>query len=157
MSSLVIRKDESGKLAGMGEKGARAYGKFKRQVEAMQVGDTIAFSWKAPRSLPHHRLFFAQLGDLFDSQEQFDDVDQMRKWLTVGAGYCDFVPGPAGRMVALPKSIAFEEMDEADFGEYHAAVLRFLWTKPARSFMWGHLTEQQSYEMVERFTEEATA
>jgi len=153
MSDVVITRDECGKLSGIGEKGAKAYAKFQRRVQELRPGDTLHFSWREPRSLPHHRLFFAKLGALMDMQEQFDDEDKLRSWLTVGAGYCDFVPGPNGRMVALPESIAFHKLDEADFADLHAKVDTFLWQKHARSFLWPHLSEQQTYAMVEQFME----
>lgn len=149
MSKVVLTIDERGKLAGLGEKGARAWAKFRKQVDGMAHGDTLEFEWRAPRSPAHHRMFFGQVGTLFESQEQFDDADKLRQWLTVGAGYCDFVPGPNGRMVALPKSINWAAMDEAEFGELHAAVLTFLWTKHARQFLWPHLSEQQTWDAVQ--------
>ena len=148
MSALVVRKDETGKLVGIGEKGARAWAKFRRQVDAMQVGDTLGFEWRAPRCPVHHRRFFAQLHNLFDAQERFEDVDRLRAWLTVGAGYCDFVPGPDHQLVALPRSINWERMDEAEFSELHVAVCRFLYTAEARRFLWPHLTEFQTFDIV---------
>ena len=156
VSRVVLVKDECGKLAGLGEKGARAWARFRRTVDALAHGETLEFEWRAPRSPAHHRLFFAQIGNLFDSQEQFDCPDKLRQWLTVGAGYCDFVPGPNGRMVALPKSINWASMDEVEFGELHAAVLNFVWTKHARQFLWPQLTEQQTWDSVAATMGEAT-
>lgn len=154
MSAVVVFKDESGKLAGFGEKGARAWAKFNSRVRAMAVGETLAFEWFEPRSVSHHRLFFGKLGMLMDLQEQFDDDDKLRKWLIVGAGYCDFVPGPRGKMVALPQSIAWHKLDEADFSDLHAKIDAFLWTDHARRFLWPHLSEAESYSMIESLMQE---
>ncbi len=148
MSRVVLVKDDTGKLAGLGEKGTRAWAKFRRRIDAMACGETLEFEWREPRSPQHHRLFFAQVNSLFDAQEQFQDADRLRQWLTVGAGYCDFVPGPGGRMVALPKSINWAAMDQVEFGELHAAVLAFMWTQQARRFLWPQLSEQQSWDCV---------
>jgi hypothetical protein len=150
VSDCVITKDENGILVGLGEKGGRQYAKWKRTVSDLKPGETLHFSFRLPRSLPHHALFFGKLGALMDMQEQFDDDEELRKWLTVGAGYCKFVPGPNGRMVALPLSIAFHNLDEADFSELHSKVDAFLWTDHARRFLWGHLTNQQTYDMVDQ-------
>lgn len=136
MSQVVIVKDETGKLVGLGDKNARAYAKFKRDVIDMDVGETRELSWKVPRSLKFHRLFFVFLHALFEQQEQFADEEQLRAWLTVGAGYCDFVPGPTGRMVALPKSIAFARMDDDEFRTYVSAVWAFMRTEHAQRFLW---------------------
>lgn len=154
MSAVVVTKGQDGKLQGHGERGQKAYAKFRRRVEEMQPGDTLHFQWHEPRSPKHHGLFFAKLDALLDRQEQFDTDDKLRAWLTVGAGYCDFVPGPTGRMVALPQSIAWHRLDEADFADLHAKVDAFLWTEHARRFLWPHLSEQQTYDMVDQFLTE---
>jgi hypothetical protein len=149
MSSVVVVKGEDGRLEGLGEKGARAWAKFRARVDGLRRGETLAFQWHEPRSGPHHRLFFAQLGALLDRQEQFDDLDTLRAWLIVGAGYCDFVPGPSGRMCALPKSIAWHKLDEGEFGELHLKVNAFLRTAHAARFLWPHLADAKASEAVE--------
>lgn len=154
MSSLVVFKGDDGKLHGFGESGAHAWAKFLARVDGMEVGETLGFSWVEPRSPQHHKFFFKKLAALMERQEQFDDEGKLRAWLIVGAGYCDFVPGPNGRMVALPQSIKWERMDEATFSRLHAQVDAFLWTEHARRFLWGHLTDEQSYEMVEQLHKE---
>jgi hypothetical protein len=149
MSEVIIVRTEAG-LQGLGEKHGRAYERWRKQVASMEVGETLQFSWKAPRSPKFHRLFFAMLGNLFDAQEQFAEPDQLRSWLTVGAGFCDFVPGPKGRMVALPKSIAWANMDDEEFRPLVDAVWGFLVTPHATGFLWPMLTEQGREEAVAR-------
>jgi len=153
MTAVVVTKGQDGKLAGMGEKGGRAYSKFLKRVKDLAPGDTLHFEWREPRSLPHHRLFFGKVNALLDIQEQFDDADKLRQWLTVGAGYCDFVPGPTGRMVALPQSIAFHKLEEPEFAELHSQVDGFMWTLHARRFLWPQMSDEQSYAMVDQFME----
>lgn len=154
MSDVVVVKGDDGKLAGLGEKGRKAFEKFRRAVEQLEPGETMRFVFKLPRSPQHHRLFFAKIARLLDRQEQFDDLDKLRKWLTVGAGYCQFVPGPSGRMVAMPDSIAWENLDEADFVDLHSRVDAFLYSEHARRFLWPHLSDEQSYALVEQFMQE---
>lgn len=144
MSTVVVYKDESGKLAGFGDKGGRAWLRFQQAVRELEVGETLDFEWRKPRSPKFHRLFFVMLHDLFDRQEQFADVDQLRAWLIVGAGCCDFVPGPTGRMVALPRSIAWAKMDDSEFSELVASVWTFLRTEHAQRFLWPHLDPNEA-------------
>lgn len=150
MSDVVIVRGEDGRVRGLGEKGERAFDRWRRKVEAMEPGETLAFSWREPRSPKFHRLFFVMLADLFDRQEQFADVDQLRAWLTVGAGYCEFVPGPTGRMVALPKSIAWERMDDTEFRELVVEVWKFLRSEHAQRFLWPHLPLATASEAAEQ-------
>lgn len=150
MGVVLVAKGEDGKLVGFGEKGSRAWAKFLRRVADMGQGELMTLSWREPRSVKHHRLFFAKLHALFDRQEAFDSEDKLRAWLTVGAGYCDYRPGQDGVPVAIPTSIAFDELDEADFAELHVQVDKFLWGRHAQSHLWPHLSAQQRYDNVDQ-------
>ena len=83
--------------------------------------------------------------------------EQFRKWTEVGAGFCDFVPGPKGRMVALPKSIAYHAIDDEEFSTVHENVKAFLRSVHARRFLWPHQDESQSAEMVSTLISEFEA
>lgn len=154
MSDVVVVKGGDGKLSGFGDKGGRAWNRFRAMVDRMTVGETLAFSFWEPRSPQFHKRFFAKLHRLFDMQEQFDDVDTLRAWMTVGAGECSFVPGPKGRMVALPKSIKWHRMDDAEFGELVSRIDTFMWTPHARAFLWPHLSDAESAQMVQAWHDE---
>lgn len=149
MASVTVHKGDDGKLEGFGEKGMRAWRRFHAMLARLQPGDTLEFQWHEPRSPGFHRRFFKKLHSLFDMQEQFDDPDKLRAWLTVGAGEADFLPGPKGRMVAMPRSIAWHKLDETEFRELAHRVDNFLWSPQAQAFLWPHLDEQRRYQMIE--------
>lgn len=151
MSQLVIYKNESGKLEGFGEKGRRAWLKFLKVVEGMAPGETLGFTYKLPRSPEHHRFFFLKLAWLFQRQEVFGDQGRLLDWLKVGAGHVDLVPGRDGVMVALPKSISWESLEEQEFIEFARAMNDFLWTPHAQAFLWPHLSEEQRYECIDHW------
>ena len=150
MARLILFKNDSGKLEGFGDSNQRGYARFLGFVQRMEPGELIRFEWKPPRSPAFHRRFFVQLGKLFDRQEQFVAEDDLRSWLTIGAGECHFVPGPKGVMCAVPKSIAFENMDDLEFYELVTRVDAFLWTLHARRFLWPHLDDNQTYASIEQ-------
>jgi hypothetical protein len=154
MTAIVITKNSQGKLEGIDEKGQRAYAKWRRLVTDLEPGQTLAFSYRMPRSPAHHRLFFAKLGSLLSRTEAFDDLDKLRYWLVMGAGYCDFVPGLDGKPNAIPKSLDFTQMDETEFAELHHQVNTFLWTSRAQGTLWPHLDEEGRYRCVEHFLRE---
>ena len=149
MASVTIMKNDKGKLEGFGQKGARTWNRFMAAVREMAVGELLSFTYKVPRSPKFHRLHFAMLRDVFEAQEQFADDYQFRKWAEVGAGHADFLPGPTGRMVALPRSIAYDELDDEQFSDVHSAVKSFLRSQHARRFLWPHLEDARGAEMVE--------
>ncbi len=154
MTAIVITKNEQGKLEGIDEKSRRAYQKWRRTVADLPIGDTLSFRYRLPRSPAHHRLFFAKLNSLLSRTEAFDDLNNLRYWLVMGAGYCDFVPGIDGKPNAIPKSLDFDSMDEAEFVELHHQVDTFLWTSRAQETLWPHLDAEKRYRSVEEFLRE---
>ena len=154
MSKVILRIDERGKLAGLDEKNERAYARFRNKLAGLQPGQTLAFEFKIPRSPRFHKLHFVMLAAFFKCQEVFNDTERMRKWLEVGAGHCDFVPGPGGDLVALPRSISYEALDDAEFHEVHESVKAFLRTPHAYRFLWPHLDDARGEEMVEAILNE---
>jgi hypothetical protein len=149
MPTVTLTIDERGKPAGVSERDCKAYAKFRKRLAEMSGKDSITFTWREPRSGPFHKRHFVMVGALYEAQEQFADPDMFRKWLEVGAGYCDLLPGPKGRMVAVPRSIAYERLDQADFEPIHEAVFAFARSEHARRFLWPHLTDAQTAEMVD--------
>lgn len=149
MASVLIVKNDQGKIEGFGKQGARAYARFLSAVRNLEQGELLSFTYKVPRSPKFHRLHFQMLAFVFDSQEQWTNELNFRKWGEVGAGHCDLVPGPGTEPVAVPRSIDYESLDDVEFGEVHSAVKNFLRTERARQYLWPHLTEEQTYEMVE--------
>lgn len=154
MTAIVITKNNQGKLEGIDEKGQRAYAKWRRLVTDLEPGQTLTFSYRMPRSPAHHRLFFAKLGSLLARTEAFDDLDKLRYWLVMGAGYFDLVPGFDGQPNAIPRSLDFTQMDEAEFAELHHQVNTFLWTSRAQETLWPHLDAEGRYRCVQDFLRE---
>lgn len=154
MTTVTVFKDNKGKLAGWGEKGGRAYAKFLRAVKALENGEMMTFSFALPRSPVHHKFFFWKLRGLFNRQEQFADEKDLRDWLTTGAGFCTLLPGPDGALVALPKSLQFDQMEETEFTELNRQVNDFLWTERAQSYLWPALSDAQRHEMVDGWHKE---
>jgi hypothetical protein len=149
VTTMTIMRGDDGKLTGLSEKDRRAYAKFKKRIEELVVGECFTLSFWFPRNAKLHKLHFAVIHALYEQQEQFSDPDDMRKWLYVGAGFCHFLPGPKGKMCAIPKSIAFDKLDDAEFSDLHAKVIDFMRTKYCTSFLWAHLPEHQAAEMIE--------
>ena len=135
-------------MTGLTPTDERGYARFLNRLKELGQ-NCIQFSWKEPRSGAYHRRHFAMINALFEAQEQFTESDQLRKWLEVGAGFAEFVPGPKGKMVALPKSIAYEKLDQIEFEQIAEAVMSFARSDHARRFLWGHLSDQQSWDMIE--------
>lgn len=136
MAKIVLTRGNDGKLAGLSAADQLRWDKFLSRVKALAPGDTVAAEFKLPRSPGFHRRHFAVLGALFAHQEQFADFEKFRQWVQVGAGFCDIVPGPKGRMVAVSRSIAWENLEDADFAAHHADVMAFVRSPHFARFLW---------------------
>lgn len=157
MAKIALRVNELGKLDGLTAADGRAYARFKRKLKQMRPGDTISFEHRFPRSPKFHRLHFAMLGVFFDNQEQFANPEDLRKWIEAGAGHCQFVPGPKGRLVALPLSIAYDSLDDTEFYEHHIKVVAFLRSQAATRFLWPDVSDIAAAASVESILQEFDA
>jgi hypothetical protein len=151
MTKLVLTKGQDGKLCALDEKGQKAYAKFKGAVANLKPGETLAFNFRLPRSMKHHGLFFAKLSRLLERTETFTELDKLRAWVIMGAGYADFVPGTDGKPCAIPRSMDFDSMDEAEFSALHSDVDAFLWCQHAQAILWPSLTPERRWECMESF------
>lgn len=149
MTTMTIVKDDRGQFVGLTDSDNRAWRRFKKKMNALLEGEFFSIDYWFPRNPALHRLHFKVIGTLFDAQEQFADADALRGWLYVGAGHCDFFPGPTGKMVAIPRSVKWSKIDDADFQSLHNKVVDFIRSEHARNFLWPHLGADKTYETVE--------
>jgi hypothetical protein len=149
---VLIRTEEG--LKGLGEKSGKHYDEWRNHVRSLEVGQTVRFSWKKPRSLKFHGLHFALLTRVYEAQEQFQSFDAFRLWVQVGAGLCDLVPGPTGKPVAIPRSISFETMDDLEFADHHQAAKDFLRSSHACRFLWPMLPEAAAGRAIDELVAE---
>ena len=154
MTTITITKDDTGKLTGLGEKDKIAYARLKKRLQDLEQGECLSLDVWFDRRQKFHALHFVILTRIFDAQEQWADLEQFRMWTTVGAGHCVFVPGPGGKMVAIPKSISWGQMDDADFQVHHKKVVDFLRSQRATRFLWPTLSDQETGEMIHELLEE---
>jgi hypothetical protein len=149
---MVLCKGPDGKLAGVSDSEQEAYERFLAKVRGLGDG-SITLDYRLPRSPRYHRRYFAIVGALFASQEQFDDPEMFRKWLEIGAGYCRMVPGPKGRLVAVPDSIAYVRLDQAAFEQVAQRVEAFARSLHATRFLFGHLSDAEASNLVDAILE----
>lgn len=154
MADIVLTKDEAGKLRGLTDACDRKWQKFLARVRELAAGDTLCASFKLPRSPKFHARHFAILAALFKAQEQFTDFNRFREWVQIGAGFCDIYPGPKGKPVAYSRSIAWENLDDADFAEHHRAVIEFVRSTHYSRFLWPHLSDLEGDRMVNAILQE---
>jgi hypothetical protein len=141
-------------IRGIDDKNHKRWKTFLRHVFGMEDGEIAEVGTRIPRSGPFHRLHMAMEQAVFDGQERFQHFEQFRNWVKVGSGFCDWVAGPKGGVVPIPKSISYAELEEAPMREFHADMLAFLRGPHAAPYLWRHLPADKASEMMESILRE---
>lgn len=86
--------------------------------------DLVMVEVKRARSLPHHRLYWALIGKVWENvdQELFPSPDNLSDTIKVMAGHRVQLHMPDGSVAFQAKSIAFHKMDQAEFSAFYERV-----------------------------------
>lgn len=131
-------------LDGMTEDDRKAWRKFWKRMTSMQPGELISVDMTFPRNPRFHRKFFALLQVGFEAWEPgFEathkgepvgkDFERFRKDVTIMAGFYEPVFALDGTLELEAKSIAFANMDDAEFERVYSAVADVLLAKVLRN------------------------
>lgn len=87
-------------------------------LKAMAQGKEVMVTVHAPRNPKHHRLFFALLRKMIDGGVWEGDEDGLKDYLKYATGLVDTKVDHIGGVHYVPRSIAFESMDQAGFNKF---------------------------------------
>jgi len=142
-----------GLVDGLGEKGRKSWRRFVSGLMALEPGEMVSIITHKDRSGPFHRRHMAIEMAVFETQEKFDNFDQFRNWIKVGSGFCDWVAGAKGGVFPVPKSIAFDKLEDNEMRQVHDDMIKFLRTEHAGRALWKHLVPAARTEMIEGILE----
>lgn len=100
-----------------------AYDSDKDHLKRIKVGEMVEANVTKPRALKLHKKFFALMNMVFQNQEIYQNIDDLRHDLTVEAGYYREVVNVHGEIIKRAKSISFAAMDQVEFDKYFDDVL----------------------------------
>ena len=143
-----------GMVDGLGDRGKRQWRRFVSGLLRLEPGEMLDIKTHKARSGVFHRRHMVIETRVFEAQEKFEQFEQFRNWIKVGAGFCDWVPGPKGAVMPIPRSIAFDKLEEDDMHQVHDDMLAFLRTPHAGKTLWKHLSEPARIEMIESVLQE---
>jgi len=96
---------------------------FDSDYEALKKckkGTELSFEVKQKRNIQFHRKFFALINMVYDNQEVFNNIDHLRKELTIASGFYDTYTNFEGQERKEAKSISFSKMDDIEFSELYS-------------------------------------
>jgi hypothetical protein len=91
-------------------------------VLKLKVGETYKHVVTKPRNLKHHRKLFALFNLVYDNQERFKHLEDLRNELVKEAGYFEEYVTLQGELMRKAKSIAFNNMDQFEFDMLYSKV-----------------------------------
>jgi len=101
-----------------------AWVKFKRRLETMRAGKWLRVEASSPRNGAHHRKFMALLQLVTENSEVYDTVDKALVAVKLIVGHFEPAIHPqTGELIQVPKSIAYESMDQDAFEAFYSAAI----------------------------------
>jgi len=78
---------------------------------------------KRPRNYKFHKKYFALITMLFENQERYNNINDLRHDLIVEAGYYRRYLDMQGQSVKVALSISFASMNQEDFDDLYSKTL----------------------------------
>ncbi len=144
----VLRKVLFEAVNGLSKRDQKGWRRFWNMIVKAEPGEMFSVDTWFPRVGVFHRMHMLMEQRVFQAQERIAEFESFRAWLKVGAGFVDWIPGPKGAVMPIPRSIAYRKLDEEGMREFHEACLTFLKTAHAAKVLWPHLGPQAAADMM---------
>jgi hypothetical protein len=96
-----------------------AYDSDYEKVMKVKVGEIYKCQITKPRNYEFHKKYFALINMVYENQELFDNIEDLRSELTIKAGFFSIYHGLDGNIKKKANSISFSEMDGFQFQELY--------------------------------------
>jgi len=100
-----------------------AYDSDYEKLKKIKVGDLLECEIKKPRNYMFHKKYFALLNLVFQNQEIYANIDDLRNDITIEAGFFTLRENIKGDVIKQAHSISFASMDKYKFEEYYSKCL----------------------------------
>lgn len=122
MKAMLLKTDKG--LRGATPEDHAAWAKFRRKLETMKPGTWLRMEWVRPRHPKHHRKFFALLTLVAENSEIYNTTEKALVAVKLVTGHFDLMVHPeTGEILQIPKSIAYESMDQDEFDRFYSAAI----------------------------------
>lgn len=145
----IARRVMFGMVDGLGEGEQKKWRRFWNGLLRLEAGEMAEIETRMERAGPYHRKHMLLETRVFESQERFELFKPFRDWLKIGAGHCDWYPGPRGGMFAVPKSIAYKNLEQGAMEVFHENAVAFLRSDAAGRTLWPHANVRDRIDSIE--------
>jgi hypothetical protein len=108
-------------------------------------GELVQIEIRKPRSLAHHRMFFALMTIVHDNvdHESYPTVEDLVAAVKLLTGHRRRIVLPGGQECFVPDSIAFHKLDQLGFSDFYDRVCDLV----AKEFLPGVTSEELKAEV----------
>lgn len=119
MTRLYLVKTDGGDLIGYDAADA-AY------LANLEAGECIESDTRKARNPAHHKKFFALFDLAYQSQDRYTNKRQFMTELKVRAGWYEEYISSDGKVVYVPMSLSWANMDQEKFDKFYADAVKAL-------------------------------
>lgn len=121
-----------------------AFDEDKEKLKFLKYGQPFMADVTVPRNLKFHKKYFALINLVFQNQEQYDNVDILRRDITIDAGFYTEHVDIWGEVRKEAESISFAKMEEHTFSDLYSRTIDSI----VRHF---HFDRQHLIDEVEQY------
>ena len=119
-----MKANEIYMVKGLGGKFTPAHETDLEIAKQLKQGDVYKFTFTKPRNYQFHKKFFALIKLVFENQNHYKNIDDLRHDLTVEAGFkIEKTNQYTGEVRYIAESISFASMDEFAFCSLYQKML----------------------------------
>jgi len=89
----------------------------------LKIGETYEATIVKPRNVAFHRKFFALINMVYENQDKYNNIEHLRRDLTIASGFYEQHETFTGQIRTEPKSISFAKMSQDDFDKFYSAFI----------------------------------
>ena len=115
--------------------------------QKISLNAIVELPGKRPRNPGHHRKFFAMLKIVLDNQDHYKCMDQLLAVCKLAVGHADVIRTKHGD-VAIPKSIAWGKMTQAEFEVLYDNAVQWVTTEVIQGLSKTGLDEAVEQELL---------
>jgi hypothetical protein len=145
----VLRRALFEMVDGLGDGDQKSWRRFWNWINRATIGEIFSIETWTPRHAGFHKRHMVMETHVFRAQERIKTFEQFRLWLKIGSGFVDWMAGPKGGVVPVPRSISYRKCDEDVMRQFHEDAIAFLRTAHATRYLWPHLDAAGGEAMIE--------
>ena len=88
-------------------------------MQKVKNGEVVMIEYKPKRNVLFHRKAFALLNLVLQNQDKYENITDLLVEFKLKAGHYNHHLTTKGKIIYIPKSISFAEMDELEFSDIY--------------------------------------